>query len=471
MSELINQALLKCSKKRLFSLALINRHLITKVCLSLFLSSASFYAISQTETAPLTLLKAINIAQQNDDWLLKSEFIENGLNALSDGATALPDPVVSLSILNLPTNGFAFNQEQMTQLKVGASQQFARGNTLELQQQKHKITAKEQPFLRQDRKAKVALNAELLWLDAYYAQSSYVLVEDTRPLFDKLEEIVSANYASSVGNAGQQDIIRAELELIRLQDRLVALATQKNVALRKLSLYLFSGDTPVSSGSLTTGNIVLPNQLNEISKSDMKRLSLSSAQDDNQLYQLLLQHSLALATEQRVKALEVDTQIAKEGLKPQYAINASYALRDNAPDGQSRADFLSVGMNMSMPLFSSAKQDANISSSVQMTEAIKTEKLLLVRELLAAVKSAYAEYKGMSERLSIYQTRIIPQMQRHSDATLTAYTNDNGDFAEVVRAKIAELDAQLTLLKLEVAKHKAIATIRYYLPLEIVSYE
>jgi len=438
-----------------------------KVILLVLISSLSINVFSQDTPSLERLLtreKTIKIAQQNDDWVLKSKSIEHGLYALSYGATTLPDPTVSLNLLNLPSNGFAFNQEPMTQLKLGVSQQLSRGNTLNLQQKKYEVSAQEQPFLRSDRKQKIALNAELLWLDAYQAQSSFLLIEYTRPLFNKLSDIVSARYSSSVSSASQQDITRAELELMRLQERLINQSTQKQVALKKLSQYLFSSRSPAYFNNLLTPTVTLPTQLH-ITDKNHKKLSLLHSQNSVQLYHYLSQHSLVLAIEQRIKAFEIDTQIAKESKKPQYAINASYAFRDNDPSGKSRSDFFSVGVSMSMPLFSSAKQDAQVASSIHIAEAIKTEKQLLIRELLAAVESAYTDYLGLSERLEIYEKQIIPQMKQHSNVILNAYTNDTGDFTEVVRAKIAELDAQLTLLKLKVAKHRTMATINYYLPL------
>ena len=81
---------------------------------------------------------------------------------------------------------------------------------------------------------------------------------------------------------------------------------------------------------------------------------------------------------------------------------------------------------------------------------------------MAGLKSSIDQYQGASQRLSMYQSQILPQMAQQSDAALNAYTNDLGDFAEVVRAEIAELDAQITTLGIEVAKRKALASINYY---------
>jgi len=211
---------------------LINITMALIVCIAFTLSSDSIAQndkaqTNKVQTAPtervLSLQKAIAIAQKNDDWLVKSKFSELRLLDLSYGALALPDPTISIGLLNLPTDGFAFNQEPMTQFKVGISQMLPRGKTLALQEKRYQTAAAEQPYQRADRILKVALQTSILWLDAYRDSTNYELVQDAIPLFDKLNDIVGASYTSSAGNTKQQDIIRAELELVRLEDRLLDL--------------------------------------------------------------------------------------------------------------------------------------------------------------------------------------------------------------------------------------------------------
>ncbi|WP_415926387.1 TolC family protein [Ningiella sp. W23] len=424
----------------------------------------SSYTISkeQDTKAALTLKQAIQKAHAKDDWLRKSELIEQGLMHLSAGATALPDPTVSLSLLNLPSDGFAFNQEPMTQLKIGASQTFGRGDTLSLTQSKHQIAAQEQPYRRVDRRQKVALHTTLLWLDAYQASNSYELIEQTSPLLDKLGAIVSASYASSSGNTSQQDIIRAELELGRLQDRLLSAQTRQRVAMSKLSQFI--GNDEAGLADQLNTHFTLPESLSLLSNAEKQQLASLKNTSPQILMEIIFEHPLVSAMEQQIRAASVDIEIAKQSYKPQYAINASYALRDDAPTqlgGNSRADFFSVGLSVSLPLFSNTRQDAQVAYSTQKTEAMRTEQRLVVRELIAALRSALDDYHGASQRLIIYEEQILPQMSQQSQATLQAYANDREGFAEVVSAKIAELDAKLTLLEIQVLQRKALAQIFY----------
>lgn len=53
-------------------------------------------------------------------------------------------------------------------------------------------------------------------------------------------------------------------------------------------------------------------------------------------------------------------------------------------------------------------------------------------------------------------------MNDQAEASLNAYTNDDGDFAEVVRARIAELNANIDYLSINIDRLKTIAELNYF---------
>jgi hypothetical protein len=52
-------------------------------------------------------------------------------------------------------------------------------------------------------------------------------------------------------------------------------------------------------------------------------------------------------------------------------------------------------------------------------------------------------------------------MNEQSEASLTAYTNDDGDFPEVVRSRISQLNAQIDILNINVDIQKNIVKYNY----------
>ena len=53
-------------------------------------------------------------------------------------------------------------------------------------------------------------------------------------------------------------------------------------------------------------------------------------------------------------------------------------------------------------------------------------------------------------------------MQEQAESSLSAYTVDDGDFSEVMRARIDELNARIDALDIEVDRLKTISQLNYF---------
>ena len=413
----------------------------------------------------LSLEKTIAIAQHNDLWLINNRYQQKATQSLSVASGQLPDPKVSLAFLNFPTDTFNFGQEPMTQLKVGVSQMFPRGKTLALKRQQLELKSDIFPFQRLNRSEKVKVIVSKLWLDAYKAQESIALIEKNRALFEQLSEVAESSYSSALGRTSQQDIIRAQLELTRLEDRLTMLKQEYDGAIQNLSgwindYYLENyQNQQVSKGINNSHNIKLNSQLPDIK---LKNKPLTSALDDNKILQLFKNHPAVVALQQKLAVSDKGIDLAKQNYKPGWGVNASYGYRGESPSGINRADFLTLGVTFDVPLFTKNRQDKKLQAAVAQSDAVQTEELLLLRQMLASYKSLVSQLRRLDERQKLYQKTLLPQMNEQAVASLSAYTNDTGDFAEVVRSRIAELNAQIDALSIDVDRQKIIAQINYF---------
>ncbi len=435
-----------------------------KKILLLTILSITLIDKAQAQNA-LSLEKTIAIAQHNDLWLINNRYQQKATQSLSVASGQLPDPKVSLAFLNFPTDTFNFGQEPMTQLKVGVSQMFPRGKTLALKREQLELKSDIFPFQRLNRSEKVKVIVSKLWLDAYKAQESIALIEKNRALFEQLSEVAESSYSSALGRTSQQDIIRAQLELTRLEDRLTMLHQKYDGAIQNLSgwindYYLENyQNQQVTKGINNSHNIKLNSQLPDI-KLINKRLT--SALDDNKILQLFKNHPAVVALQQKLAVSDKGIDLAKQNYKPGWGVNASYGYRGESPSGINRADFLTLGITFDVPLFTKNRQDKKLQAAVAQSDAVQTEELLLLRQMLASYKSLVSQLKRLDERQKLYQKTLLPQMNEQAVASLSAYTNDTGDFAEVVRSRIAELNAQIDALSIDVDRQKIIAQINYF---------
>ncbi|MBB1410581.1 TolC family protein [Pseudoalteromonas sp. SG44-17] len=412
----------------------------------------SFLALMLTTAIPahsneLSLDEALSYALDNEPWLTASKYQQAAIKAQSLAAGTLPDPVLTVGLMNLPTDGFAFDQEGMTQLKVGVSQMFSRGDSLALKQHALAQSAQQYPWLRADRLAQVKTIVIESWLNAYRAQQSIALIEQDKALFSQLIDITESSYASSVGNTRQQDIIRAQLELTRLEDKLVMLEQQFESAKKRLSQWLPINmlTQPVSAKRHDIAPLV-----------DFAQLEFA------QLMPLLMAHPAIIALDKTVAAKQTEVEVAKQGYKPQFGVNMGYGYRDDTPMGDSRADLFSVGVSVDLPLFTDNRQDQQVNAAIAMAEAVKTQKLIALQKLKGMYFKEFSQLPQLAKRDALYQTKLLPQMAEQAQATLNAYTRDDGDFSEVMRARISELNAKIDALNIEIDQQIIIARLNYY---------
>ncbi len=440
--------------------------LLSLVCINVFANSAN----SQNSNH-LTFEQTIKIAQKNDPWLTGNKHQQRAITAMSQVANTLPDPKVSLALANLPTDGFDFSQESMTQFKVGFTQMFPRGNSLSIKSRQLRLQSQAYPFQRQDRKAKVAVTVGSLWLDAYRIQQSINLIEKNRSLFEQLADIAQANYSSALGKIRQQDIVRAQLELTRLEDRVVQLAQQqssyKGMLSRWLSNFAVSStdELPIASitklDDLQLSRLQLSNNLPEITLLNSKFIYNDNGGPVATLLNYFAAHPAVIALDKKILASKTNINLAEQKYQPEWGVNASYGYRADDVMGSSRADLFSLGVTFDLPLFTESRQDMEVNAAISQTEAVKTERILLLRRLLAAYASGKGRLLRVNERKSLYRKQLLPQIQDQAEASLTAYTNDDGDFAEVVRSRIAVLNTEIDDLGIRVEQQKIILALNY----------
>jgi outer membrane protein TolC len=419
--------------------------------LLLLLMFESINGYTQDVAGRLTLDAAIKLAIASDPWLARSHYRQNALSDEAIAAATLPDPKVSLTAGNFPVDSFDISQEPMTQLSLGISQVFPRGDSLALAKQQKEQLSVQEPLLRLDRKAKVAATVARLWLDAYEAQESIRLIENDRALFEQLVDAARASYSAALGRARQQDLIRAQLELTRLDDRLTRLRQKQESTQRNLSEWIGAqASMPLDP--------VLPNHSTSIPMA-----ALTKTADEQARYEWIRRHPALQASDQRINAMTTGVELAHQKYKPEWGISAQYGYRADDPTGRDRADFFSMGVSFDLPIFTGNRQDKEVSAAVARAEATKSDKQLLARRLMAELEAAIVQLQRLDERNALFTQQLLPQMAEQAEASLTAYNNDEGDFAEAVRARIAELNAKIQALSLVVERQQVIARINYLL--------
>jgi len=406
----------------------------------------------------LTLAAALQQALSSDPWLEGSRHTERALRDESEAAAALSDPSISLRAGNFPLDTFDINQEPMTQSSVALTQRFPRGATRRLAQRQKQQLAGEHPLLRLDRRAQVTATVSALWLRVYEAEQSMRIIDAQRGLLEQALVSAQARYATALGSSGQEAVLAAELALLRLQDRLAQLAQRRDTAQQELAEWVGSLAALPPSAELPEPALLRPLPEAVVS-------AVVPPKDDTRAraYQWIHQHPALLALEQRIEASHTDVDLARQQYKPGWGLTAQYGYRARDLAGEDRADLLSLGLNLELPLFNSDRNDRLLGAARSRYQALRTEKLLLARRMLAELDTARTTLTRLQERAALYRNRLLPHLAEQAETALAAYHSGEGDFSNTLDTRIAEMDARIEALGIAVQRATLVARINYLL--------
>lgn len=400
----------------------------------------------------LTLESAISLAQESDPWLESSLNQQRALVAQSVAAAELPDPMVTLGFANLPTDTFDFGQEPMTQFQVGISQTLPRGSTRRLEQSRMVELSGQQPLMRQERRAKVAVSVSYLWLEIFRYEESIRLIEKNRHLFEQLVDVANSNYTTALRQARQQDLIRAQLELTQLEDRLTVLHQKREALWANLGEWLPEYDST---------KFYIGNDLPDFS-SIVAEIGDTSSLTEKQMLELLVNHPAIKNYDQMIAVAGTSVELMKQKYQPEWRINAGYGYREDDPMGNDRSDFFSLGVAFDLPLFTARRQDKLVQAANNREAAAKSDRLLALRTMRSNFAAAKVRMQRLNQREALYADRLLNEIHDQAESSLNAYTNDVGDFSEAVRGRIAELNAKIDFLNIRIDRMKTLAELNYF---------
>ncbi|WP_045419177.1 TolC family protein [Vibrio jasicida] len=390
-------------------------------------SSASSERASTTKLAQL-----INVALSNDG--NRKQYSEQSAAMRETGVASatLMDPKLKVGFGGLPVDSFKFDEDPMTNISVGLMQQFERGSTLDLQQKKANQQADGLGLQVHARELEVANGMTQLWLELGYQQRAEQIMLENRKLMKEMESFIQTNY--SIGKSEAQDLLNAQLQVSKLDEKLQANAQMQRRLISQLSEWLGS-DWLANEQALHASN-----QLNW----DTLNSKLAASQGSTKHYQQLSQHPMVKMADVSISANKTQVEIAEQAYNPQFGVEVMYAYRqaDNMM-GEPASDLVSAYLTMDIPLFTGDRQDRTLAAAQYQVGAAQSQKDTLLTQMNAKVNTLLVDRGNLTQRLERYQSTLLPQAKARIQAVERGYQNNTAQFNDVISATTDELALQL----------------------------
>lgn len=423
-------------------------HLVTSIGSLALIALPAFNVMAQTPShekavnvsqaqSTQELAKLINIALENDgnrkQFFAQSEAMrETGI-----ASATLMDPKLKVGVGGLPVDSFKFDEDPMTNISVGLMQQFERGSTLDLQQKKANQQADGLSLQVHARELDIANNMTQLWLELGYQQQAEQIMLENRRLMKEMENFIQTNY--SIGKSEAQDLLNAQLQVSKLDEKLQANAQMQRRLIAQLSEWLGS-DWLINHSQQGTPSLQASNQLNWNNLNQ----ALASGADSTQHYQLLSQHPMVKMADVSISTNETQVEIAEQAYSPQFGVEVAYAYRQsNNMKGEPASDLVSAYLTMDIPLFTGNRQDKNLAAAQYQVGTARSQKDTLLTQMNAKVNTLLVDRSNLSQRLERYQTTLLPQVKARIRAVERGYQNNTAQFNDVILASTDELALQL----------------------------
>ena len=397
-------------------------------------------AATAAQAEGLSLPDAIAIALEQDPALRAVESRRAAMDELAVASGQLPDPVLRTGFMSLPTDTWELGQEPMTQVQVGVTQKFPRGRTRELRAEQMREQAAAIGETLGDQRLRIELSVREEYLEVLKQLRLAGINAEAIKAFTDLADITQDYYAT--GRAQQQDVLRAAVELARVQDRAARIAQDEERARARLETWI---------GAAAWQGL----------EADWPALAPAASADE--LRGRLAEHPRMRSLQQRVAVAETAVELADQRYKPEFGVDLTYGGRagDNM-DGSSRSDLFSIMVMMDLPLFHANRQDRYKAAALSESSAAAFDRDDMYRRMLSEAAMQAATLARQQERLRLFEDSLLPDASFNAEAALSAYQAALESLTTLMRARITEYDLQLEYANLRAETLKTIARLNYF---------
>ena len=341
-------------------------------------------------------------------------------------AKSLPDPTASYTYFGESIETRNGPQEN----KYGVSQKIPFPGKLGL---KGKAQSKRAGMLQEKYEAtkrEIIKNLKFVYYDIFWVDRAIQITEEEKSILENLEKVAQRKYESNL--TPQQDVIKAQVELSKLIDKLFMLRQNRKSLEAKINSIL---NRPKGM-SLGQTDIPEPEEF----KYELNQLHLVSQEQSQDL----------LAANLDVERAQYEKSLAKMDFLPDFTVGFDYTeigagSTSRADDGE---DAWAMKVAVNVPIWFNrlgaqvAEKNASLEASKKNHENVKNAVTYEVEDLYFKITT----YKDI---VLLYKTALVPQTEQAFEAARVGYESGRVDF-------LNWLDAERVLLQTRLAYYKAI---------------
>lgn len=341
-------------------------------------------------------------------------------------AGSLPDPMARYSYFGENIETKVGPQEH----KYGASQRVPFPGKLSLKAKSQNRQAQILKEKYEATKREVIKNVKFCFYDIFWVDKAIQIAEEEKAILESLEKVAQRRYESNL--TPQQDVIKAQVELSKLIDKIYILKQNRKSLVAKLNSIL---NRPRGEELERIGGVRLTEF--KYSLDELHKIAQSSRQE-------------LLAANLYIERAEYEKSLAQFDYLPDFTFGFDYIQvgkgHTTMPNDGDDAWMGTVAINV--PVWFD-KLGAQLKEKKAALEASKNNYQNVENSVTYEVEDLYYKITTYKDIISLYKTALIPQTEQSFEAARTGYEAAEVDF-------LNWLDAERVLLQTRLAYYKAI---------------
>ena len=384
---------------------------------------------------PLSLSAAVSASLARSRSLDASTAAVQGAREMAVAAAQRPDPVLRLSLDNLPVDGperFSTTRDFMTMRSIALMQTLPDADKRRARGERF---AREADAAMSERALRVAmLQTEVAqaWLERRMQEQRWALLQAQ---ISEARVLVQTTEAALRGGRGSTaDALNAREALAQLEQGLIGAQAERTNA--RLTLARFTGgppDQPLADPPPMPFNPAPVNTADELP--DLKALQAREA------------------------VARAEAEVARQELKPDWSAEIMFSQR-----GSAFSNMLSIGVSVPLQWDRPQRQQRELAARLARVNELEAEREEQTRERVLQVQRWQQDWRAGRDRLAYLDAQRQPLATQRVDAALAAYRGGRESLGTVLQARRDALNLALERLALERDTAGLWAQLEYLIP-------
>ena len=407
-------------------------------------AAVAWLAIATTPAAaatpePLSLGAAVRSALAHSRGLQASDAAAAGARDMAVAAAQRPDPVLRLSLDNLPVNGpdrFSTTRDFMTMRSVALMQTLPNADKRRARGERFEREADAALSERTQRLAELQQAVAQAWLERRLQEQRAQVLQAQ---IDEAHVLVNTTEAATRGGRGATtDWIAAREALAQLEQALIGV--QADAANARLTLARWTGGPPQQPLA----------ELPAISNTTLDAQTLTGRVDE-------LPDLAALQAREAVARAEAE--LARQEQRPDWTAELMFSQR-----GSQYSNMVSIAVSVPLQWDAPRRQQRELTARLARVDALQAEREEQARERRLQIHRWQQDWRAGLDRLAFLQRERQPLAEQRTEAALAAYRGGREGLGAVLQARRQVLELQLERINLERETAGLWAQLEYLIP-------